>query len=119
MFAATSHNAGTEHAGAENGVIQSGCACPRDISINIPAENRPRLVIVGGGFAGLYLARNLRKAGLQIVLWFGSSFKERNGKIGSCTACLPDRSLICFFFGGVVSLREIHSSDSCSEPGMH
>lgn len=74
VFAATSHNAGTEHAGAENGVIQSGCACPRDISINIPAENRPRLVIVGGGFAGLYLARNLRKAGLKIVLLDRNNF---------------------------------------------
>lgn len=73
--AATSHDAGTEHAGAGNAVIQSGCACPRDISINIPAENRPRLVIIGGGFAGLYLARNLRKVDLQIVLFDRNDYR--------------------------------------------
>lgn len=48
--------------------MQTLCTCPRDISINIPSENRQRLVIIGGGFAGLYLARHLRKANLQIVL---------------------------------------------------
>jgi NADH dehydrogenase len=49
-------------------------ACLQDISINIPAEKRPRLVIIGGGFAGLYLARNLRKADLQIVLLDRNNF---------------------------------------------
>lgn len=45
-----------------------------DISVSIPAESRPRLVIVGGGFAGLYLARQLAKADLQIVLLDQNNF---------------------------------------------
>jgi NADH dehydrogenase len=36
--------------------------------MNIEATNLKRLVIIGGGFAGLSLAKNLRKAPLQIVL---------------------------------------------------
>lgn len=36
--------------------------------INIPESNKPRVVIVGGGFAGLTLARQLKGKGYQIVL---------------------------------------------------
>lgn len=36
--------------------------------INIPESDKPRLVIVGGGFAGLTLARQLKGKGYQIVL---------------------------------------------------
>ena len=38
------------------------------MSINIPASSKKRLVIVGGGFAGLTLAQKLAKSDLQIVL---------------------------------------------------
>jgi NADH dehydrogenase len=38
------------------------------LSFNIPASNLPRLVIVGGGFAGIELVRKLRKSDFQIVL---------------------------------------------------
>lgn len=38
------------------------------MTVNVPISNLPRLVIVGGGFAGLTLARNLKNADLQIVL---------------------------------------------------
>ena len=37
-------------------------------SINIPQTDTPRIVIVGGGFAGLTVARRLRNSGCQIVL---------------------------------------------------
>lgn len=45
-----------------------------DISVSLPAESRPRLVIVGGGFAGLYLARQLAKADLQVVMLDQNNF---------------------------------------------
>ncbi len=54
--------------------MRTDCACPRDISINIPAESRPRLVIIGGGFAGLYLVRHLCETDLQIVLLDRNNF---------------------------------------------
>lgn len=38
------------------------------MTFNIPVTNKPRLVIVGGGFAGLNLARGLKRADLQIVV---------------------------------------------------
>ena len=38
------------------------------MNINIPVTNKPRVVIVGGGFAGLYMARTLKGADFQVVL---------------------------------------------------
>ena len=38
------------------------------MNINIPVTNKPRVVIVGGGFAGLYLARALKGSDFQVVL---------------------------------------------------
>jgi len=35
---------------------------------HIPQDNRPRVVIVGGGFAGLKLATQLANSGYQIVI---------------------------------------------------
>lgn len=46
----------------------------RNIAGSIPRENRSRLVIIGGGFAGLHLARHLRKADLQIVMLDRNNF---------------------------------------------
>lgn len=39
------------------------------MSINIPTISKPRIVIVGGGFGGLELAKRLKKADVQIVLF--------------------------------------------------
>ncbi len=36
--------------------------------MNIPASNNPRVVIIGGGFAGIALAKKLRNHKLQVVL---------------------------------------------------
>lgn len=36
--------------------------------VNIPVSNQPRLVIIGGGFGGMKLARRLRHAQLQVVM---------------------------------------------------
>ena len=42
---------------------------PEYLSLEIPESDKPRLVIVGGGFAGLELARNLKNGPFQIVLF--------------------------------------------------
>ncbi|MEO0046262.1 MAG: hypothetical protein RL705_1453 [Bacteroidota bacterium] len=36
--------------------------------MNIPASNKPRIVIIGGGFAGIALAKKLRNKNVQVVL---------------------------------------------------
>ena len=36
--------------------------------MNLPQSNKPRIVIIGGGFAGMNLAKNLKNSGYQIVL---------------------------------------------------
>ncbi len=36
--------------------------------MNIPESNRPRIVIVGGGFGGLHLAKSLRNERFQVVM---------------------------------------------------
>jgi len=49
-------------------------SCTREIIINIPDADKPRLVIVGGGFAGIHLAKRLHKADLQIVMLDRNNF---------------------------------------------
>lgn len=71
----TPHDAGMATATPENALTHPNYTCPdHDISINIADENRPRLVIVGGGFAGLYLAKQLKKADLQVVMLDKNNF---------------------------------------------
>ncbi|MFA0961778.1 NAD(P)/FAD-dependent oxidoreductase [Roseivirga sp. BDSF3-8] len=38
------------------------------LAIRIPESNKPRVVIVGGGFAGIQLSRNLKNKGVQVVM---------------------------------------------------
>jgi NADH dehydrogenase len=45
-----------------------------DLAISIVHEDKPRLVIIGGGFAGLYLAKSLLKADVQIVMLDKNNF---------------------------------------------
>jgi NADH dehydrogenase len=40
----------------------------QDISIRIPKSNYPRVVIIGGGFAGIQLAKQLKNKPFQVVL---------------------------------------------------
>ena len=42
--------------------------CDKFISMNIPKSSFPRVVIIGGGFAGVALAKKLSKKELQVVL---------------------------------------------------
>ncbi|AUD03127.1 NAD(P)/FAD-dependent oxidoreductase [Spirosoma pollinicola] len=39
------------------------------LSLNIPDTNKPRVVIIGGGFGGMNLAKSLRNTDVQIVLF--------------------------------------------------
>ncbi len=43
-------------------------ALPQHLSLRIPETDLPRIVIVGGGFAGLNLAKKLKKVKAQIVM---------------------------------------------------
>ncbi len=38
------------------------------MKISIPTSNKPRVVIIGGGFAGVEIAKSLKNAGFQIVM---------------------------------------------------
>lgn len=40
----------------------------QEISIQIPKSDKPRVVIIGGGFAGLKLIKNLAKENVQVVM---------------------------------------------------
>lgn len=40
----------------------------KDIGIKIPQNNIPRIVIIGGGFAGIQLAKNLKNQPVQVVM---------------------------------------------------
>lgn len=40
-----------------------------DLSLNIPATDKPRVVIIGGGFGGLNVAKHLPKGMFQVVLF--------------------------------------------------
>ncbi|GAB4005770.1 NAD(P)/FAD-dependent oxidoreductase [Spirosoma sp. KCTC 42546] len=39
------------------------------LSLNIPDTHKPRVVIIGGGFGGMNLAKALRNSGVQVVLF--------------------------------------------------
>ncbi len=47
-----------------------------DTVVNIPETNKERIVIVGGGFAGLSLARKLVDKGFQIVLFDKNNYHQ-------------------------------------------
>jgi len=40
-----------------------------DLSLNIPKTDKKRIVIIGGGFGGITLAKKLKKKGFQVVLF--------------------------------------------------
>ncbi|QJD77807.1 NAD(P)/FAD-dependent oxidoreductase [Spirosoma rhododendri] len=39
------------------------------LSLNIPDTQKPRIVVIGGGFGGMNMVKSLRNAGMQIVLF--------------------------------------------------
>ena len=47
---------------------------PESLSLHIPETDLPRVIIVGGGFAGLELAKGLKKAPVQTVLLDRNNF---------------------------------------------
>ena len=49
-------------------------ALPSHLSLRIPESELPRIVIVGGGFAGLNLAKKLRKVKAQVVMLDRNNF---------------------------------------------
>ena len=49
-------------------------AIPTHLKLNIPESKHPRIVIIGGGFAGLMLAKGLRKVKAQVVMLDRNNF---------------------------------------------
>jgi NADH dehydrogenase len=49
-------------------------ALPTHLSLRIPKTELPRIVIIGGGFAGLNLAKKLRKEKVQVVMLDRNNF---------------------------------------------
>lgn len=47
---------------------------PKHLTLTIPESEYPRVIIVGGGFAGLNLAKGLRKQHMQVVLLDKNNF---------------------------------------------
>jgi NADH dehydrogenase len=47
---------------------------PEYLSLHIPQSNLPRVVIIGGGFGGLELAKGLKRAPVQVVLLDRNNF---------------------------------------------
>ncbi|MEQ9402548.1 MAG: NAD(P)/FAD-dependent oxidoreductase [Cyclobacteriaceae bacterium] len=47
---------------------------PKHLALNVPETNLPRIVIVGGGFGGLKLAKGLSKVKAQVVLLDKNNF---------------------------------------------
>src|SRR5665213_2070541 len=41
----------------------------KNISVNLPVSDKPRIVIIGGGFGGLKLAKSLKNLDVQVVLF--------------------------------------------------
>jgi NADH dehydrogenase len=51
-------------------------SCETDASICLPEIKYPRIVIIGGGFAGLALAKGLKKQKVQVVLIDKNNFHQ-------------------------------------------
>ncbi len=49
-------------------------AIPSHLKLSIPESTNPRIVIIGGGFAGLKLAKGLRKVKAQVVMLDRNNF---------------------------------------------
>ena len=46
------------------------------MSLNIEKSDKKRVIIVGGGFGGLQLAKRLKKSGLQVVLMDKNNYHQ-------------------------------------------
>jgi len=42
---------------------------PFDLELNIPPTNKPRVIIIGGGFGGLYTLKKMGTKYFQVVLF--------------------------------------------------
>lgn len=56
------------------GCFELNMPIPSHLKLTIPKSEYPRIVIIGGGFAGLMLAKGLRKAKAQVVMLDRNNF---------------------------------------------
>lgn len=68
------------------------------MSLNISKGNKKRVIIVGGGFGGLQLAKRLRNSGLQIVLMDKNNYHQFPPLIYQVASAGMEASSISFPF---------------------
>ncbi len=83
----------------QNQSCENSCTCVKDqSSINLPVTSQPRIVIVGGGFGGLELARRLKAMDAQIVLLDKNNYHTFQPLLYQvATAALEPQSIACPF----------------------
>lgn len=83
------------------------------MSLNIEKGNKKRIVIIGGGFSGLNLAKKLRNSGLQIVLIDKNNYHQFPPLIYQVASAGMEPSSISFPFRKI--LRTVTTSISAWE----
>lgn len=68
------------------------------MSLNIEKGNKKRVIIVGGGFGGLQLAKKLKKSGLQVVLMDKNNYHQFPPLIYQVASAGMEASSISFPF---------------------
>lgn len=75
------------------------------MSLNIEKGNKKRIVIIGGGFSGLNLAKKLRNSGLQIVLIDKNNYHQFPPLIYQVASAGMEPSSISFPFRKIFAHR--------------
>ncbi|MBZ0166283.1 MAG: NAD(P)/FAD-dependent oxidoreductase [Candidatus Omnitrophica bacterium] len=82
-----------------NGEYHEACTCKKNkSSVNLPVTSQPRIVIIGGGFGGLELARRLKGLDAQVVLLDKNNYHTFQPLLYQvATAALEPQSIACPF----------------------
>lgn len=100
--------------------------------LHIPAANKPRIVIIGGGFAGLELSKKLRSVDAQIVMIDRYNFHtfqpllyqvataglEADAIAGPLRKVLKSKKNKCDFYFRVATVTEIHKEKNTVETNI-
>ena len=76
------------------------------MAFNIPKSEKPRVVIVGGGFGGLKLANHLKGSGFQVVLVDRNNYHQFPPLIYQVASAGIEPSSIAFPFRKIFQRRE-------------
>lgn len=89
-------------------------------NVNIPVDSRPRIVILGGGFGGLELAKSLNGKGFQVVLLDRHNYhafqplfyQVATAGLEPGSICYPFRKIFHHHEGFFFRMAEVKSIDS-------